>query len=809
MFTLVEFLVREFRYSNRRLNDFFLWLCIVFNRFDLLKHFFQNLAKRQKVQQLQQLDKLVRKLFKKRKLAVLMKSDFAFPFIDSLGVMNALCLHARANNYPEGVVDALSNLDLKEVPTLQLQLHVWAKLKTGLPDEALEELLLKAPQCTAPDELAELFLIDNICDFAKAKNSPNEQLDVYIERWISICFDKNLHKFSSKTFHRRYINAITGVCHYYLICGKPDKAQEIIQKMNPALLSEKSIVWTMNFINKANRGQALRDFCRDLYNAASNKIRVKVAYVDVLLGSGEYDEANKIVNTLDGGSLTRKQQSHVWFKFSQVYRNHGLHESAVCYLIKYLELKAANDKLSKKGELIALADLSGSNRAVTLDWDVIFTYLHTYDFETLNHLLGAAFVRLEIHNFDRLQSYVVAQLQKTALDTWKLEHVVPLVTLLYKLGRQKPILELLGPYAINDNTLKMYLAFARNDPVEALYYRSLRYRDTFLKYVPGSSSSSGTRVLYPEKDLCGEVFSSFFYQAEFSERGPFSAICDDRLLSLYQRNFPDIQFIPKKSARSKTAGVQGIDDMPDRLLLFLDRPALARCEGATFFSFNPVPQYKTEACQNNLERGWIKPRADLQRAWRHELSVGGGKRHIAISANSTLSAPNRDVHMVSLQHWSAIFNLKDVVFINVNPAFDRHKCRQLAEQHAINVISPDFDLYNDFENLIAVLSVVDCAILPANSLMDFAAAVGVKTYVFSPTKIMRNWVLPNMNSYVFSNNVQFIMADDESFPAGAVLARRLAQQLITDFELDHASSSIGMYKRPLVRNRDRNSDVGR
>ena len=201
MFTLVELLIREFRYSNRLLNDFFLWLCIVFNRFDLLKHFFKNLAKRQKVQQLQQFDKLVRKLYKKRKLTGLMKSDFAFPFINSPGVVNALCLHARATNFPQGVVDALSNLNFKEVPTLQLQLQVWAKLKLGLPDEAVRDLLSKAPQSTAPDELAELFLIDNICDYAKAKDRPNEQLDVYVERWIDICFDKKLHKFSSKTFH--------------------------------------------------------------------------------------------------------------------------------------------------------------------------------------------------------------------------------------------------------------------------------------------------------------------------------------------------------------------------------------------------------------------------------------------------------------------------------------------------------------------------------------------------------------------------------------------------------------------------------
>lgn len=786
MFTLVEFLLREFQYSYRPLNDFFLWLCTTSNRFGLLKHFFINLEKRQKIQKLQQFDKLVRKLYKKRKLTILMKNEFVFPFIDSPGVMNALCLHARASNHPQGVVDALSNLDISTISELQLQLNVWAKLKLGLPEEAMNDLLSTSPKNTISDDLAESFLVDNICDYARDTERPNKELHDYVDLWINTFFDQTLHQFSSKLLHRRYVNAIAGVCHYYLICREPGKAQRVIEKLNVASLSQRNILRTLNFIRTADKSRALRSICRNLYDAAPNNIRVKAAYVDVLLSCGDYDEANNILETLHTGKFSKKQQSHAWLKFAQAYRTHGLPELAARHLIKHLELKFANDNLSIKGELIALTDLSARNPAVTLDWNAIFTHLHAYDFETINHLLGAAFVRLDIHKFNRLQSHMTAQLQKIAPDTWKTKELLPLVTLLYKLGRKKQILELLGAHATNDNTLKMYSAFADSDPVKALHYRSLRYRDAFLLHFSGSGSTSGTSVLYPEKDLCGEVFSSFFYEAEFAERGRFSAICDDRLLSVYQRNFPYIQFIPKKPARRENSGVQAIDEIPGRLRQFLDQQALSQCDGATFFSFDHVPHYQTASCQNNLKQGWIKPRSDLQEAWRQKLSVVGGKKHIAISANSTLSAPNRDVHMVSLQHWSAIFRLENIVFINVNPAIDSYKCRLISEHYATNLINPDFDLYNDFENLVAVLSVVDCAILPANSLMDLSAAVGVKTYVFSPTKIMRNWVLPNMNSYVFSNNVQFVMAADESFPAGEVLAEQLAQQLVVDFDLEHA-----------------------
>ena len=75
---------------------------------------------------------------------------------------------------------------------------------------------------------------------------------------------------------------------------------------------------------------------------------------------------------------------------------------------------------------------------------------------------------------------------------------------------------------------------------------------------------------------------------------------------------------------------------------------------------------------------------------------------------------------------------------------------------------PTFDLFNDFESLIATMCSLDVAILPSNSLMDFAASVGLRTYVFSPSGMMKSWAYPGTDRYIFSKQVQFFCGNADT-----------------------------------------------
>ena len=58
------------------------------------------------------------------------------------------------------------------------------------------------------------------------------------------------------------------------------------------------------------------------------------------------------------------------------------------------------------------------------------------------------------------------------------------------------------------------------------------------------------------------------------------------------------------------------------------------------------------------------------------------------------------------------------------------------------------------------MSLLDIAIVPPNNMMDFSAALGIKSIVFSPSNIMQAWAVNN-NNYIFSDNVKFIFPEEK------------------------------------------------
>ena len=111
--------------------------------------------------------------------------------------------------------------------------------------------------------------------------------------------------------------------------------------------------------------------------------------------------------------------------------------------------------------------------------------------------------------------------------------------------------------------------------------------------------------------------------------------------------------------------------------------------------------------------------------------------------------------MVDLSYWGPIFNIPNLKFVNLNPDLDDAEVERLSKLFGADIINPDVDLYNDFDNLLAIISVMDFTIMPANNLMDFAAALGRPTAVFSPSSIMRCWAVED-DRYLFSKQVKFV-----------------------------------------------------
>ncbi|WP_313026053.1 hypothetical protein [Pseudomonas lopnurensis] len=329
----------------------------------------------------------------------------------------------------------------------------------------------------------------------------------------------------------------------------------------------------------------------------------------------------------------------------------------------------------------------------------------------------------------------------------------------YRTGRLSELRLLDSRVSYDNSDWKLYMSFGLGDLMGVMDHRGKTIKGSFSLYYPKTAPGKNKRALVPEKDLCGEAFNSLFYPAVLANEGGFTVVCDTRLYTLMRNNFPEIDFIPKTPRYMLEKKSDLFDRLPYNLSSYLDNVSYKATLGFDFFTIDYRKYFLAEDSQQGRVTGWIKPSSSLVDFWKKKLSVFSGKSLIGFCANSTVRSRIRDMHMISIDYWTDIFALKNTVFINLNASLDDIECFSISERFGVEVFNPGFDLFNDFDNLLALMSVLDFGVLPANNLMDFAAAVGLKSIVFSPSNIMRSWILEGEDSYVFSRNITFVLPD--------------------------------------------------
>mgnify|MGYP003385898704 CR=1 FL=1 len=191
---------------------------------------------------------------------------------------------------------------------------------------------------------------------------------------------------------------------------------------------------------------------------------------------------------------------------------------------------------------------------------------------------------------------------------------------------------------------------------------------------------------------------------------------------------------------------------------FLDHDSFYQTKEANFINIDYKKLYGKPQTQHGYTNGWLKTDKNLKNYWVKQL--GQSKRVIGVSANSTQRSKIRDIHMIGLEYWKEIFTLPNCKFINLNASLSEEETQEYAKKFNIEFITPDIDLFNDFDNLLAIMSVLDFAIVPANNMMDFAASLGLKSIVFSPSNIMKTWAIDD-DKYIFSEKVKFIFPKND------------------------------------------------
>ncbi len=393
------------------------------------------------------------------------------------------------------------------------------------------------------------------------------------------------------------------------------------------------------------------------------------------------------------------------------------------------------------------------------DWENISILLKKdFDYALANFFILAALGHKKIKYIDQVCDLLISRKHESH-ELYFERTATVIATSYYRSGEKNKLKLLDKTFNFDSSNWKLYMAFGHGKILEAMRYRGVGLKNTFLRFYPIQTKLNKQNVLVPEKDICGEAFNALFYAALYKNRGDFIVTCDNRLLTILQRTFPYIHFIPKTPRYMQKSSPEKFNHLNGYLRDFMDHSSFYQTRGANFFNIDYENLYEQEDTKNGRQNGWLKTDERLREHWIKEF--GKSKKLIGVSANSTVRSRIRDIHMISMDRWEEIFKLPNCKFINLNASLTEEEINIYAKQYNIDFITPDIDLFNDFDNLLAIMSILDFAIVPANNMMDFSASLGINTLVFSPSNIMKTWAIKDDN-YIFSEKVKFIFPKTEN-----------------------------------------------
>lgn len=234
-----------------------------------------------------------------------------------------------------------------------------------------------------------------------------------------------------------------------------------------------------------------------------------------------------------------------------------------------------------------------------------------------------------------------------------------------------------------------------------------------------------------------EIRWSTVYNEVYSKLKNFKITCDPRLLSLFQRSFPNIKFVPcYRSVRGSinSENINKYCNLPNKFLsTALDNTtySLINKETQLITNLDILKSLRSNISDFNNSAN-LKAHPDLIKYWAKKLSIYSNKKLVGISWKSSIKNFTRDIHYLDVTQMGLIFELQDVVFINLQYSSYETDIRYIKDNYSVDIINfSELDLMNDFENVAALLCCLDIIVSPCNFIIELAGALKAQGIMFS------------------------------------------------------------------------------
>ena len=291
--------------------------------------------------------------------------------------------------------------------------------------------------------------------------------------------------------------------------------------------------------------------------------------------------------------------------------------------------------------------------------------------------------------------------------------------------------------AINIHTCKLSIAFtymADGDLIPAWEWYQARDKDgTTAKmqylidrpqWTPDEPLKGKRIFVSAEQGLGDEIMFAGPLRDLVEEVGPEGHVAiaaEPRLVTLFQRSFPDCTVVKHHTTEYKKRPVRLFPDVTDW--------SSYDC-WAIMGQF--LGRYRNDIADFERAGAFLVPDPERVTYWRGQLDALNAKPKVGVLWKSLINHSRRNRYYSPFEQWRDIIAIDGVQFVNLQYG---DVSQELADAKAMGLdiwTPPGIDLKQDLDDLAALCAAMDCILGPANATSNIAGAVGTEIWIISP-----------------------------------------------------------------------------
>ncbi|PWC30979.1 tetratricopeptide repeat protein [Azospirillum sp. TSO22-1] len=192
--------------------------------------------------------------------------------------------------------------------------------------------------------------------------------------------------------------------------------------------------------------------------------------------------------------------------------------------------------------------------------------------------------------------------------------------------------------------------------------------------------------------------------------------CSPKLQPLFQRSFPFATVV--------TPGT-----VPDA----------ERDDFDVHLPIGSLPRYYRRSLADFPDHSFLVPDPQRVAYWRRRLEELGPGPYVGISWRGRIQTVSRSHHYTRIEEWEPILRAPGVVFVNMQYDDAAEETARIREAYGVTLHTlPGIDMWNDLDNVAALLKALDLLISAGTAVMSIAGAVGLPTWLLWVDNV-ENW----------------------------------------------------------------------